>query len=121
MASRRKHPISISKSVVARVQSPVLRADGKVAVAWRDLRNGHQVEIYRGASFIGVGEIDDKTSDSSIIWVVFNDGRGRLMCPLDDGFSAVIHELDENLPQHQNRVITEGVGNGHQIQPRTGN
>jgi hypothetical protein len=88
--------------------SPMLRPDGKISAAWEDLRKGHQVEIYHDDVLYGYGEIDTKTDDSRIVWILHNDGQPRRLYFLDDGFSVVIQDPDPSLNQQQNRAIARG-------------
>ncbi|GAP55225.1 hypothetical protein AHiyo6_17900 [Arthrobacter sp. Hiyo6] len=77
-------------SVPVRQVAPRLRGHTELPSAWSDLKCGDYVEIHRDGTHVGRGEIDDKTDDSSIIWVLFHDGRGRSLCHVEDGFSAVV-------------------------------
>jgi hypothetical protein len=90
------------------LSSPLLRPDGKVSAAWEDLRKGQQVEIYHEAVHLGSGEVDTKTDDSRIVWVLHAGGHPRRLYSLDDGYSFVIQDPDPSLNQQQNRAIARG-------------
>lgn len=75
--------------MAARVAVAGVTDSSSAADHWGDLKPGDHVEIYRLGAFVGRGEIDGKTADSSVIWVLLH-GTGRAMFHFEDGVSAVV-------------------------------
>jgi hypothetical protein len=53
---------------------------------WKALRSNDRVAVYRGDQLLYKATVDEKTHDSSVIWVLPDDGTRRLL-HIDDGIS----------------------------------
>lgn len=79
------------------------------ASQWSDLKCGDYVGVYREGTLVGRGGIDDKTVDSSVIWVLFH-GRGRAMFHLEDGVFVVLEDCLGGLGARQEKGDSADLG-----------
>lgn len=53
---------------------------------WSALQRGQQVAFQHSELGPVTGTLDERTADASVMWVVLNDGAGRLLIHREDGY-----------------------------------
>ncbi|MFJ5956651.1 hypothetical protein ACIQC5_11930 [Paenarthrobacter sp. NPDC092416] len=66
------------------------------------------MEIFQDDVYYGSGEIDAKTEDSGIVWVLHDDGQPRRLYFKEDGFSVIILDPDPSVVQNHVRAMARG-------------
>ncbi|WP_426225758.1 LacI family DNA-binding transcriptional regulator [Pseudarthrobacter sp. DSP2-3-2b1] len=97
-AARRRTPDSHSSrpsaplpdSVVSTPGPPIDDQEPAPRCIWQRIDPGQHVQVSLGGRYVGCGLADGSLTDGSAMWVRFDDGRGRILLALSEGYSVAL-------------------------------
>jgi hypothetical protein len=86
------------------------RREPLLAQYWPHLWPREMVELRSGDRVLGIGHVDESTSDGTIIWIHLTNGLGRVLIHHDDGIDIwrVDARVTEDRVQHASQKLPAG-------------